>query len=398
MRRFAILLCLFNAALSAFGQSAASSTPVVRSFLYVDPWLARFELLLPLADALEQAGEARDVMTPLSVEERPALSAKLITASNGWAEIAVNDGAPQQPEASVFMVDSTTAAGTPFPLDGSKPVPLKDAHVALTWTVAMPDKISSIEVRLPRLLKAGELVTLVSFDDTTEELRFTADKPAIRWENNNRLAPPPVWSEVPPVAQRSGPSFATIIAAADVVAGVVLLVLWVRTKRNMLLIGAVACLASALIVPRLPLPLMNGSSPVAVTAEQATAILQPLLENVYLALHEPSADTADVALGPVVTSDLAPKVRQQLGDALRIPKHEALSVRVPRQNVALEVESVDRNEHGFNAQVTWTAVGLIHHLGHPDQRVNKYQAEIVVAPVDGVWKITGLTITQHRQM
>jgi hypothetical protein len=38
------------------------------------------------------------------------------------------------------------------------------------------------------------------------------------------------------------------------------------------------------------------------------------------------------------------------------------------------------------------------HWGHVHQRSNGYQAELEIAPVDGVWKLTGLEIIDEQRL
>ena len=53
---------------------------------------------------------------------------------------------------------------------------------------------------------------------------------------------------------------------------------------------------------------------------------------------------------------------------------------------------------GFVATATWNASGSVGHWGHVHQRKNQYQAELAVAPLDGVWKLVGLEILQEERL
>ena len=49
---------------------------------------------------------------------------------------------------------------------------------------------------------------------------------------------------------------------------------------------------------------------------------------------------------------------------------------------------IERRENGFGVRSTWTAAGMVTHFGHRHFRENRYDAWIVIVPVDGAWKIT----------
>jgi hypothetical protein len=46
----------------------------------------------------------------------------------------------------------------------------------------------------------------------------------------------------------------------------------------------------------------------------------------------------------------------------------------------------------------WTAMGTVGHWGHIHTRKNRYEANITVEPMDGVWKITGLELLEERRI
>ena len=53
---------------------------------------------------------------------------------------------------------------------------------------------------------------------------------------------------------------------------------------------------------------------------------------------------------------------------------------------------------GFVARATWSVHGSVGHWGHVHQRSNRYQAKLEIAPIDGVWKLTGLEILNEERL
>ena len=84
--------------------------------------------------------------------------------------------------------------------------------------------------------------------------------------------------------------------------------------------------------------------------------------------------------------------------ATRVRQRHAAQGRV--QDVAVESLEITEttDDGGFSASVQWTASGSVGHWGHIHKRSNRYQAELDIAPVDGVWKIVGLELLQEERI
>jgi hypothetical protein len=67
---------------------------------------------------------------------------------------------------------------------------------------------------------------------------------------------------------------------------------------------------------------------------------------------------------------------------------------------AIEMVEVDASPEGtgFVARSTWNVAASVGHWGHIHQRRNRYVADLTVAPVDGVWKVTGMELLEEEQM
>ena len=67
---------------------------------------------------------------------------------------------------------------------------------------------------------------------------------------------------------------------------------------------------------------------------------------------------------------------------------------------AIEINQLSTRSEGeaLYADVTWTVAGSVGHWGHNHQRRNQYQAELLLRPVDGVWKLAGLDILSEERL
>ncbi len=367
---------------------------VTRSFFYVEHGQTRFEILVPLPEVAGWLGKAVEDGTILRAGERGDWLKDAAEASVGWVNIQVNGNDCPVSRAEVMLIDSTTASGTPFPLPVDKELPLSGVHLALTWMVSHPAAPERVVVTLkdvfPDLSAFG---AETHFGGKSEVLHFTSASPVIEWKNEGRMPPPSGPLAVPPAPELSERHFNVALGLWVMLGLAVQVVLWWKRLRwpgGLLPFLFVWLLGAAVLYPmdvasikQRSLDLGAGST---LSPEQAVDILHPLLANVYRSLAHPEH-----------SSDGIPGV-ERLADDLLVPNHSRLRARVDPSNLAVEVESVQMMGTGFSAPVSWTVIGVAHHLGHPDQRVNKYTGRVNVEVVDGAWKLTALDITSHRHM
>ena len=50
------------------------------------------------------------------------------------------------------------------------------------------------------------------------------------------------------------------------------------------------------------------------------------------------------------------------------------------------------------SQTQWNVLGAVGHWGHIHQRAIRYDAEITVQPIDGVWKVTDLQLLSEERL
>ena len=56
------------------------------------------------------------------------------------------------------------------------------------------------------------------------------------------------------------------------------------------------------------------------------------------------------------------------------------------------------DELGLKFHGVWNVSGTVEHWGHKHDRVNQYEAEITVKPVDGFWKITNIDLIEEKRV
>ncbi|HAL72949.1 MAG TPA: hypothetical protein DCP71_14370 [Verrucomicrobiales bacterium] len=130
----------------------------------------------------------------------------------------------------------------------------------------------------------------------------------------------------------------------------------------------------------------------------AEAILSPLLRNVYRAFDYRSESDIYDTLARSVDGELLRQLYLETLQALTLEGREG--TRVTITEFSAEVMAVKENPAGagFVTDCQWTALGTVGHWGHAHTRVNRYTAQVTVAPVKSEWKIVKLEVREARRI
>jgi hypothetical protein len=196
---------------------------------------------------------------------------------------------------------------------------------------------------------------------------------------------------------------------ATVVSGLLaaLMILWtVRCKRQrqatlLPLTGLVALIItgaltySSVRVSMARPTLVAGDLP----PEQAQALLQVLLKNVYRAFDFRNEEDVYDKLAVSVSGDLLADIYLQNRRSFAVQQAGGAQARI--QSVEIQdavAERLDDRPLAYAIRGNWTAQGTVGHWGHVHTRRNRYDAIVTIAAVDGAWKITDLEILEEQRI
>jgi hypothetical protein len=164
--------------------------------------------------------------------------------------------------------------------------------------------------------------------------------------------------------------------------------------------GALCVATGAATYPLAPITLSRPALLAgALDDARAAALLQALLKNVYRAFdfreEEDVYDKLAVSVDGELLSDLYLQHRrslaiQQAGGAQAKIKEVAVE--------AARAERVDSEGLTYALHGQWTALGTVGHWGHVHQRKNRYQAVVIIAAQDGTWKIVDLEVRDEQRV
>ncbi len=134
-----------------------------------------------------------------------------------------------------------------------------------------------------------------------------------------------------------------------------------------------------------------------VSDDDAMEIVSGLLHNVYRAFDFRAEEDIYDVLEQSIDGDLLATVYLEMRRGLELENQGGARAKV-KQIEVVKLSARAGESGGFIADATWNVGGSVGHWGHLHERNNRYQAELVVQPVDGAWKLTNLEILQEERL
>ena len=164
---------------------------------------------------------------------------------------------------------------------------------------------------------------------------------------------------------------------------------------------AASCLASAAAAYPFGQVTINRPAVMAGALDdaRAAALLKTLLKNVYRAFDFRDEEDVYDKLALTVSGDLLTDIYLQNRRSMAVQQAGGAQAKI--KEVALEQvhgERVDGDGLTYALHGTWTALGTVGHWGHVHQRKNRYEAVVTVAAKDGAWRIVGLELLDERRI
>ena len=131
----------------------------------------------------------------------------------------------------------------------------------------------------------------------------------------------------------------------------------------------------------------------------ALTTLQGLLQNTYRAFDFRAEEDVYDKLAVSAAGDLITDIYLQ--SRKRLVMEEQGGARAKVQDVQL-LDAVQTGPPGkrgrFTFQCTWRITGTVNHWGHTHQRRNQYDALITIQPIEQAWKIVALDVIEERRL
>lgn len=382
-------------------QASPVPASVAQSYLYVEPFLARVEVLVDAATVFRWANSGTEPPPTLDAAAQKALEETMRDKAGDWVRVSGKAGELAKTWLGASIIKGKPGATLPFEPGAS--LALGEAMVGLMWefpTDAKPGSITLEWVGFQAFPPVTKLPLTVFYGTArSEKLAIASDQPAATWDAQYKLAELPPLAVVPPLQSVPIPWFKLAASGCLVVAGLLAWALFRKrpSPANRL---ALAGLSGALLGVVLGGAAWTGPA-VGPVKDKDTAerIVTPLLRNVYRAFdHRAEGEIYDV-LARSVEGELLRKLYLETIQALTLEGREGTRVTIQQFSAEiLDVKTPPALQEGFVTDCQWTALGSVGHWGHTHQRINRYTASVTVAPADGAWKIVDLDVSEARRL
>jgi hypothetical protein len=232
--------------------------------------------------------------------------------------------------------------------------------------------------------QAGPLPSFLDMDFST-----------LRWENFLKFPELPTLAEI-----EKPPTMLQTIAGWTrwpvLVLSFVLLIVLLRSLRvNRVASRPVA--AVCLLAFGLTGLLFHQHRQVDMNNERLTQLVGDLLHNVYRAFDYRGEEVIYDVLEKSVSGELLTDIYLETQKGLELANQGGARVKVKATEV-IHTELVERDGNRLTIAGDWNVSGSVGHWGHMHQRANAYRANLEISEIDGVWKLTGLTILEEQRL
>jgi len=376
----------------------------VMSFLYVEPYEVRHEILARVKDlaAWMDLGLRGDEF--IEADENEALKQKVAEFLLKHDKVLV-DGKQLKPivDRTSFVKYTLTLT---FFIDQPERMPINTAVIGVIITYltdGLPQQVTN-EWNL-----WSDRIQKVPADAIDPAGPFpsylTPDNNVLVWTNYLKTYTVPTVASVDLDATRT----TMHIPLASLACLVALVPLGIRirsSRRNGSPIGGQVGMVAVLVVGSLllyPILLIAVAKPAQLaprlTDKEAHNVLDSLLNNIYRSFDFREEEDVYDRLATSVSGDLLSDIYLQNRRSLVVTQAGGAQARVKEVEIlSVKVASSNASPLGLIFDARWTAMGTVGHWGHIHTRKNQYHANIKVEPVDGAWKITGLELLEEKRI
>ena len=360
-------------------------------FLYVEPFEVRVEVIARPLDVqnwvdLGLAGAER-IPVEAQAEVKQSVAEYLATQF----DLTV-DGAPVVPELDrVHFLNRTLKTSTV--IDPPVELDAVSATLGVIWVAPTSGLPEEAEIVWSRFSERIRRVPAAATDEAGP-LRFylTPDDNVLWWKNVLQNPTLPTLVAVAPPPGRLARAAPALAAVLGLVGLVLLGARWVgsggRSPGRFVAALVLLAVATGLFVWR----------PSRVDDAATEEVVAALLHNVYRAFDYREESAIYDVLDRSVSGDLLTRIYLETRRGLELQSQGGARAKVK----AIEIERVEpratSSGPGFVARCRWYVSGSVGHWGHVHTRINGYEADLTIRPVDGDWKIIDLSLLEEKRV
>ncbi len=382
----------------------------VYSFLYIEDYEVRHEILIPLLTLEQSVLIARDEDEFLDIAEQDAARQQIEAYFCSGNPIEV-DGIEVQP-----VVERCDFYGLDFRdfarQAPRKRVPMVSARVGVILsyaTAGAPRSVTLTWNRFNSFVWAVDTVVFAYEKMSKTTLTRLGKKNTFEWIGTQRPAPPPL-DQVDAVFPRRTTRYIPLVSLISLILIPAVVLALKRTGASLghrFLAFAVLIMAATIAWPFWRWDFSDPfAPPLTISDRKAEAVFASLHKNIYRAvdLHEENAIYD--ALAKSIHGDLLRDVYVQMRQGLEMQEQGGAVARVRDVSIVSgdkgpmspDENGQDHDERGFTYRCRWNVAGTVEHWGHIHERTNQYEAIFSVEPVDNAWKVTNIQLLDEQRL
>ena len=376
----------------------------VMSFLYVEPYEVRHEILARVKDlaAWMDFGLRGDEF--IEADENEALKQKVGEFLLKQDKVVI-DGKQLKPILDRTSFVKYTLTRTFF-IDQPERMPINTAVIGVIITYLIDGLPQQVTNEWNLWSDRIQKISADAIDPAGPLLSFlTPDSNVLVWTNYLKTYKVPTVASVDLDATRTTMHI-PLTSLACWVALVPLGIRIRRRRRNGGPIGwqvgmvAVLMVGSLLLYPILQTAVAKPARLAPrLTEEEARTVLDSLLNNIYRSFDFREEANVYDRLATSVSGDLLSDIYLQSRRSLVVTQAGGAQARVKEVEIlSVKIDPSNASPLGLIFDARWTAMGTVGHWGHIHTRKNQYHATIDVEPVDGAWKIVGLELLEEKRI
>ena len=368
------------------------------SFLYVDPYEVRHEVLMRVKDLEEWIDLGYQLDDVIEVEDQDALKEKISNFLVG-RNIVTIDGKVGVPIIDKVHFVKWSLAGIQIQ-EGKEPMDYSSAVIGVIFAFPHDSIAQDISIDWDmfsdKILEVPQVAT-----DPAGPMPYILrkDDHVLTWKNYLKKYKLPTISEV----QVSSAEIPLLKIAALIFVLFGMIKLFQKTSKikrtklsygGIILIGISLFFLSFYFKQSLTVPFVQKES---FTKPEASLLISHLLKNTYRAFD--FREESDIYDKLAVSNDeeLLARLYIQTKKSMVLESQGGIQVKVKDVELT-EVEEVDTNSDGISFKCKWVVKGDVGHWGHIHSRRNQYEAILNVKPESGVWKLYDIDIIEEIRL
>ncbi len=375
----------------------------VRTFLYIEPYEVRHEILVRVKDMMTWMDFGLRGDQYIEVDEFDRIRQQVADFFMEHEYVLI-DGVQLKPILDRTSYVESSISRSRF-IDMPEQVPLNTAMIGVVITYLTDGIPQEVETRWDLFSDRVQKVTATMTDPAGPfPYDLTPDDNILKWTNYLKDYTIPTVDQTVVDKTHRGVSVPLLSLGCGVLMAlfVVLTIRRWRRSQPVALPAALTCMllvGAILLYPYQQIALGSSVRSDRISDEQIKEITYNLLKNVYRAFDFREEEDVYDKLALNVDGNLLTDIYLQNRKSMLIEQAGGAQAKVTQVQVEkAEIKQTAKADDAITVRTTWWALGTVGHWGHVHTRRNVYDAELTLAVVDGKWKITGIDVLEEKRV